>query len=86
MSRNGSGMWEGSGSGWTQESVVREREEGDGGSGGEATVIGEGEDVRVDEEADVDSSIGDAEADEEALHRDMMSTDEVCSSVIVLSD
>ncbi|KAG9099379.1 hypothetical protein FRC06_005327 [Ceratobasidium sp. 370] len=62
--RNGSGMWEGPGGTWSEEQAVPEGRGGGGnGSRGDATIVGE--DVRADEEADVDSSIGEAQIDED---------------------
>ncbi|KAG8694316.1 hypothetical protein FRC09_009918 [Ceratobasidium sp. 395] len=67
------GMWEGSGGTWTQARAVPEGGEasGSGGAGDSR------QDVRVDEESDVDSSIGDAEIDQdEAPNQESASTDE----------
>ncbi|KAG8744047.1 hypothetical protein FRC10_010936 [Ceratobasidium sp. 414] len=66
MVRNGSGMWEGAGGTWTQEQAVPGEGSGSG-SGRDATIAGDDEDVRVDEEADVDSSIGEAQIDEDEV-------------------
>ncbi|KAG8719614.1 hypothetical protein FRC08_002424 [Ceratobasidium sp. 394] len=66
MVRNGSGLWEGAGGTWTQGQAVPEGEgSGGSGSGGDATIVGDGGDVGADEEADVDSSIGEAQIDED---------------------
>ncbi|KAG9092405.1 hypothetical protein FS749_015761, partial [Ceratobasidium sp. UAMH 11750] len=66
MVRNGSGLWEGAGGTWTQGQAVPEGEgRGGSGSGGDATIVGDGGDVGADEEADVDSSIGEAQIDED---------------------